>query len=231
MLVNSIDIVNFKAQLLKKDIQTAEIEIYDDWLRNSSDPLYLGKQEKYKQIKMKLYIEDIDEENTLSDISNLIKQLEKCIIKFDDLSFYYSCSIVNKSHERIIKGKYTLDIELKSSYAYKPTVIETLNHVSSKTINVQGNLPTPAIVTVTTPIDTISLTLTGFGEDPITINNLKANIPVIVDGEACTVLQTGLNKFTETDMWEFPTLQPGANTITTSTANSVISISYKPKYI
>lgn len=231
MLINGIDIVNSHAQLLKKDIQTAEVVIYDDWLRNALNPLYLSKQETYKQLKLQLLIKDTDGEHCLTDISGLIKQLEKCTIKFDDLSFYYDCLIVSKSHKRLAQGRwYTLDVELKSGYAYKTAVTETLDHVASKTITVPGNLPTPAIVTITAPINTSTLTLTGF-KDSITVNNLLANIPRIIDGEACTVLQAGVNKFIDTDMWSFPVLQPGANTIATSNSNCVITISYKPKYI
>lgn len=49
-------------------------------------------------------------------------------------------------------------------------------------------------MTISVPADTISITLTGFG-DSITINNLIANAPVVIDGEACTVMQNGFNKF------------------------------------
>ena len=62
MLVNNIDIADFKAELLKKDIQTAEVTIYDDWLRQSNTPLFLGKKEKYKKITIQLFIEDANEE-------------------------------------------------------------------------------------------------------------------------------------------------------------------------
>jgi phage-related protein len=230
MLINNIDISSFKATYLSKDIQTAEVVIYDDWLRNALNPLYLSKQETYKQIKLQLLIKDTEDESCLNDISNLVKQFEKCTIKFDDLSFYYDCLIVNKDHKRIVKGWYTLDVELKSGYAYKSSVTETMNNVASKIITVQGNLPTPVIVIITVPINTISLTLTGF-RDSITINNLLANVPVIIDGESCTVLQAGVNKFMDTDMWSFPVLQSGANTIITSNSNCVITIVYKPKYI
>ena len=231
MIVNNINISSLNARLLTKDIQTASILIYDDWLRNASSPLYLGKQEQYKQIKLKLYIKNIDEESALTNISNLIKEFEKCTIKFDDLSYYYDCLIVTKGHERVTLGIYNLSIELKSGYAYKPVVIETMDHVTFKAINVPGNILSPAVVTITVPVDTISLTLTGFGADPITINNLKANMPVIVDGEACTVTQAGLNKFKDTDIWSFPVLLEGVNTITSSTANCTIIISYKPRFI
>lgn len=230
MLINNIDITTFKATYLSKDIQTVNVAIYDDWLRNALNPLFLGKQETYKQIKIQLMIKDVDDESCLNNISNLVKQFEKCTIKFDDLSFYYDCTVVNKSHVRKAKWIYTLDIELKSGYAYKLAITETMNNVASKVIAVLGNLPTPAIVTVTVPINTSTLILTGFA-DSITVNNLLANVPRIIDGESCTVLQAGVNKFADVDMWQFPVLQPGENTIGVSSANCVISIVYKPKYI
>lgn len=230
MLINNIDIADFKALLTIKDIQTVDVVTYDDWLRNALNPLYLGKQEKFKKINIQLVISDTDDNGALNNISNLIKQLEKCTIKFDDIEFYYDCTIANKSNEKITNGFYLLDVELKSGYAYKTAVTETLDHVASKAITVLGNLPTPAIVTITAPIDTISVVLTGF-KDSITVNNLLANVPRIIDGEACTVLQAGVNKFAEIDLWSFPSLQPGTNTINTSVSNCVISIVYKPKYI
>lgn len=231
MLVNNIDIATFKAQLLTKDIQTATVVTYDDWLRKSLNPLNMGKTEQYKQLKITLYIKDTDDNSALTDISDLIKRFEECTIKFDDLDFYYDCSIVNKNHVKKTLGRYTLDAELKSGYAYKPAIIETINQVSSKTINVAGNLPTDAVVTVTVPIDTISLTLTGLSEDSMIIRNLKANTPVIINGEDDTVLQSGTNKFGDCDIWEFPSLQPGSNTIETSISNCVIQISYKPRWL
>ena len=207
MLINNIDIASFKAQLLKKNIQTAEVVVFNDWLRNALNPLYLGKQEKHKQLKIRLMIKDSDDEICLNDIGNLIKQFEKCTIKFDDLSFYYDCLIVNKAHERIRKGWYTLDVELKAAYAYKPAITETLDHVASKAITVLGNLPTPAVVTITPSIDTISAVLTGLSKTPITISNLHANIPVIIDGEKCVVTESdidaNLTTVTGATKWNF----------------------------
>lgn len=230
MQVNGIDISAFNARLLSKDIQTAEVVIYDDWLRNASNPLYFGKSEKFKPIKIQLLIKGTDNESALNDISNLIKQFEKCTIKFDDLSFYYDCTIVNKKDERVIRSKYTLDVELKSKYAYKPEVTETLNHVFTKTINVPGNTNTPAIVEITPGINMIDITITGFG-DTFKISNLTANQKVIVDGEAGLVTMNGANKYGDFDGWEFPELIPGSNTITVSNANCTIDIKYKPRWI
>ena len=230
MLVNNIDISNYKAQLLTKDIQTAEVVTYDDWLRNALSPLYMGKQEKYKQIKIQLYIKDTDDNAVLNDISNIIKEFEKCTIKFDDIDFYYDCLMVSKSHSRLAKGKYTLDVELKSGYAYKEAITETIIGVFNKTINVSGNLPVPAIVTVTVPSDGSNVTLTGFGEDDITIINVQGNSPVIIDGEKCTVTENEVNKFGDTDIWQFPVLQPGDNIIGINSNLYTVQIQYKPRW-
>jgi phage-related protein len=231
MFLNNIDISNYKAQLLTKDIQTAEVTTYDDWLRNALNPLYMGKQEKYKQIKIQLYIKDTDDNAVLNDISNIIKEFEKCTIKFDDIDFYYDCLIVNKNHTRLAKGKYTLDVELKSGYAYKEAITETMTDVLSKTVNVPGNLPTPAVVTITVPTNESNVVLSGFGEDDITINNVQGNMPVIIDGEVCTVTENGVNKFGDTDIWQFPDLQPGDNLIGINSNLYTVQIQYKPRWM
>ncbi|SHH56140.1 phage distal tail protein [Clostridium intestinale] len=229
MLVNSIDISNFKAILLSKDIQTANIITYDDWLRNSLNPLFIGKQEQYKSLKVRLFIEDTNDETALNDISNIVKQFEKCILKFDYLSLYYDCLIVSKNHERIAIGRYNLEIELKG-YAYKSQITEIANRVSTKTINVPGNSETPAIVEITPSIALVDLVVTGLGET-FTLKNLAAGQKIIVNGEDCTVLQGSTNRFSDYDSWDFPVLSPGSNTITFSKSNCDVSIKYKPRWI
>lgn len=231
MLVNNIDISTCNAILLSKNIETADVVTYDDWLRNALNPLYMGKQEQYKKITIELFIQAENDEDALMCISNLVKQLGKCVIKFDDLDFYYDCIITSKSQNKITTGIYTIDVELKSGYAYTALVAENMNDISSKTIDVDGNANTTAIVTLMVPVDTISVTISGLSDDSITIKNLKANVPVVIDGEACTVLQNGANKYGDTDMWEFPILQTGANAISVDNSNCTIQIQYKPKWI
>ena len=209
MLVNNIDIADFKAELLKKDIQTAEVTIYDDWLRQSNTPLFLGKKEKYKKITIQLFIEDANEEMCLINISNLTKQFEKCIIKFDDLSFHYDCTLVSNTH-REIEGDlyiYVLDVELRSGSADGTEVSVTAKQVDSISINVLGNLPTPAIIEIMPLTDIPSITLTGFTKRPIEVKNLLANVPITIDGEKCTVTETDIDTVitptTGANKWNF----------------------------
>ena len=240
MLVNGTDISVFHSTLLTKDIQTAEVTIFDDWLRQSPSPLYLGKQEKFKTIKLQFLIEDTSDYNCLVDIGNLIAQLEKCTLKFDDLAFYYDATIVNNDQANLIQDgsyiaenpdnfAYTQDVELKSPYAYLPTTSIAMPG-TSQIITVSGNRQTAAIVTLTPTIDMGSVTLTGFGK-AITVKNLHKNIAVIIDGEQGLITENGINKFADADMWDFPTLNPGANTINLSIPGAPLNIQYKPKFI
>lgn len=229
MLVNNIDVATFKGKLLNKDIQLAEITIYDDWLRNALSPLYFGKQEKFKLITLQILIEDTSDENCLIDLGNLIRQFEKCTVKFDDISFYYNCTFASTDHERLQKGYFLLNVKLKSAYAYLPTVT-TILAGSSQTITVLGNLPTPAVIILTPSINVASVTITGM-EKVITVKNLRANNPIIIDGEQYLVTENGLNKFTDTDMWKFPILQPGGNTISINSGSVAVQIKYKPNFM
>ena len=225
MLVNLKDISIFKAKLLKKDIQTAEIEIYQDWLKNSLNPLYLGKQEKHKQVKLQFLINTETDETSLINISNIVKEFEKCTIKFEDLSFYYDCFIVNKSHERKAKGIYILNLELKSGFAYKAYIIETESNITSKTLNIEGNLQTPIIIEVTSQQNINAIIIGSFS-----LNNLTANKKIIVNAENFTVKEGSNNKFSDFN-GDFPILEPGENNISISNPNCDITFKYRSRWL
>jgi phage-related protein len=190
----------------------------------------------YKEIILKQPCEILQEDLINTNLEELYNWLngQSGILK---LSFYpnryfivYYIDPFEITESDHVVNEFTLNFYCYP-YKFGDVITETIEHLSSKTINVLGNQPTPAIVTITVSIDTISLTLNGFGDEPIRLNNLKANKPVVIDGEACTVLENSINKFSDTDFWEFPSLQPGANTITVSSANCTININYKPNYI
>ncbi|MFR4897226.1 MAG: phage distal tail protein [Blautia hansenii] len=88
-----------------------------------------------------------------------------------------------------------------------------------------------------TPInDTISFTIKGAPKPCYRTTggyyNQKSETgkKVIIDREACTVAQGVTNKFADADMWEFPSLLPGNNTLTFSSALCEVTIKYKPRY-
>lgn len=240
MTVNGIDVSTFKAKLLNKDIQSADVTIYDDWLRQSLSPLYYGKKEQYKAIKLQFVVEDSTDDACLTDIGNLLLQLEKGTLKFDDSTFYYDATITNKDNSSLVQnGSYVLtnsndkaylqNVDLRAPCAYLPTVTVTLVG-TSQSITIQGNLLAPAVVTLTPTVNLGSAIASGFGKD-MTIKNFVANTPVIIDGEQGLVTQSGANKFGDTDMWAFPTLKPGANTISINQTGVAVKIQYKPRFM
>lgn len=194
-------------------------------------PVNLSEDIKFCNVKC-IFLFKADTSDSFEKMfSQFCKDTKECDLKFDDIDINYHCYIKPVGdYEQIGYFHYLVPFEW-NGYKYSSAITETLDHVSSKTINVPGNQPTPAVVTVTVPSDTISITINGLGEDPIVINNLKANTPVVIDGETCTVLQSGSNKYGDTDMWDYPVLQPGANTITVDNSNSTIQIQYKPRWI
>lgn len=118
----------------------------------------------------------------------------------------------------------------------------TLTGTASGTVNAEGTCETPCIIEITPNNALTSLTISGAARDPITgeaeditITGLESGVTLTIDGEACTVTAGGENKFADTDMWQFPTLQPGRNTLTFTPSSSVVSltinVTYKPRYI
>lgn len=161
--------------------------------------------------------------------SVLLSKIDGSIIKFTDLEFFYEVLYEDSDTENYNNNLYReLTISLKSYSKFKDEITETLNRISSKTINVPGNLETPAILEITPSIDLININISGLGEG-FTINNLTAGKKIII--EDGLVLEEGVNKFKDYDSWGFPKLVPGSNTIIVNKTSCDIKIKYKPRWI
>ena len=158
----------------------------------------------------------------------MIKPFE---VYFKDRELKFKCILNGSSDQpslRQIRGRLQLSF---IGYNIEDEVVETINRIKSKTINVNGNTKVPCIVEITPIIDMIDLTITGLSEYPLTVRNLKGNKTIIIDGIEGTVLQEGENKFADTDMWEFPFLVPGTNTISVNKDTCNITIKYNPRFL
>ncbi|WP_238884533.1 phage tail domain-containing protein [Clostridium sp. YIM B02551] len=236
MLINNIDINNFGSNLLEKQISTAESNIINEWIDGAFRPIVLNKNNKYIAVNCKFVVKGDTKQALEEKKSVFLKYLEICTVKFEDIDFYFDCILQSKSNEYIgtdvcdNSEVERADVLLVSGYKYKPETTELLNRLSSKTLNVPGNIETPAIVEITPSVSLVDLVVTGLG-DSFTIKNLTAGQKVIISGEDGTVLQNGANKFGDYDCWDFPKLQPGANTITLSKNSCDVNIKYKPRWI
>ncbi|WP_278682864.1 phage distal tail protein [Paraclostridium bifermentans] len=232
MKINNIDISKFKAKQLKVNIQNSKIEISKEWLRSSLVPIELYSNIKFKSISVELYFRGDNRDSILKEISNLVSLLRnKSTLKFDNYSNSYICFLENNDIQPTIrKDRYILALSFLG-FEIGDEIVETFNRTKSKVIDVTGNLEVPIKIEITPVIDMIDLTITGVSEDPLIVKNLKGDKTIIIDGIEGTVTQDDINKFADTDMWEFPFLVPGKNNISVSKDTCNITIKYNPRFL
>lgn len=230
MLINNIDISVFGASVSNKLIQPTTIEIEKVRIKDSFKQIDSKKQ--FKKVSIKLLFEGENRDVINNNISNFMSKLiNEVDIKFKNLSHFYHVFLVDHNVEDTNFDEWLyLNIEFVG-YEYSTQIVETMNRITIKTINVPGNTETPAIVEITPSVTIADIVLTGLSDEPMTIRILTGGKKVIIDGEEGTVTVDGVNKFNDTDMWEFPRLKPGANTITVSRSNVDINIKFKPRWI
>lgn len=233
MLINNIDISTYNARILDVNIQNSSISNENSTeIKNKLLPLFLESKASLNSITVTLLINSLDKRQYYLDKSNLLKNmLEPFEIYFKDRDLRFKCILNNQTDQasvRQIRGRFQLTF---IGYNKENEIIETINRVNSKNINARGNLKVPIVLEITPIIDMIDVTISGLSEDPLIIKNLKGNKKIIIDGIEGTVTQDGINKFTDVDMWEFPFLSPGTNTININKDTCNITIKYNPRFL
>ena len=183
VLIDGVSAAQYHAILLRYTIRPARVEVYTDWMRNSPNPLLYGSQKKYVEINMTLLVENTDADSVQTDISNLSNALVQSKLKFSDRKTYYDAWTASDAEPTLVNPRtYQYDITLNATYGYLPAVSQTLSGQAG-TITAQGNLPSPAVVTLTPTQDIGEVTLTGLTKRPIVVHNLHAGAPVVIDGK------------------------------------------------
>ena len=153
--------------------------------------------------------------------------------------YYYGIASISTVKEEDIVESFIISI-VADPFKYKDVISVVLENASSSTLAVSGDYETPCIIELSPTGAITSYTIKGAARDPVTgevedivIKNLTAGKTVVIDGEACKVTENGMNKYGDTEMWEFPSLLPGSNVLTfqSSGAPCDVVIKYKPRYI
>ena len=120
--------------------------------------------------------------------------------------------------------------------------VSTTNTSTPIALNNFGTYKTPIIIEITPKSAGVtSVTVAGMlgyhSTTPLTISNTGLDKKIIIDGEACTIIEmdgsTPTNKFLATNLVSFPEIGPAQTTnltITPST-NLEVKIKFKPRYI
>lgn len=228
MKIDNILITNDNVILSEKNITNASVIPEVHWQRLI--PFRVGDDTECNKIEVDLTINYEDEDEILLKISDIVNRSKECCIQFEDSSLMYKCYLTDTRQTRKSSGLYILKIAW-IGYCFKGQVVEKFSNILSKNIEVSGNLNTPIIVEVIPNITMIDLILEGFAEDPITIKNLTQGKKIIIDGEKGKVTCDGKNKFDDVDLWEFPYLIPGTNTIKLTRKDCEVIIKYNPRFL
>ena len=153
--------------------------------------------------------------------------------------YYYGIASISTVKEEDIVESFVISI-VADPFKYKDAISVVLENASSSTLAVSGDYETPCIIELSPTGAITRYTIKGAARDPVTgevedivIKNLTAGKTVVIDGEACKVTENGINKYGDTEMWEFPSLLPGSNVLAfqSSGAPCDVTIKYKPRYI
>ena len=90
----------------------------------------------------------------------------------------------------------------------------------------KSNTATLPIITAVYANTKSEVTLQG-----VTIKNIAVGTKIVIDSVLGLITADGKNKFGDSDLIDFPVLQPGENQITSSVSDVRITVSYTPIYI
>lgn len=176
-------------------------------------------------IKMIFYVAGKRSEDCYINTSNLIAECRNCIIRTDRDRFEYIAVLLSFNVKETGVNFYnevTLDFGVIKRF---PLTVHTFHNGQGSFRNV-GSLVSGAKLTIVSKYDHAVLTVNG-----ITLYNVIADDVFVIDGLAGTVTRNGVNCFMQTNLIDFPKVQPGINNVDISDDDVTVSIAYYPTFV
>ena len=98
---------------------------------------------------------------------------------------------------------------------------------TSKTININSPKPCYANLEISANTNVISAVI-SINDTDITVNNIKGNEKIYIGSGK--VLAGGKSKIEDVDIWEFPILRPGSNTIKVNREDVNVTVKYNERW-
>ncbi len=244
MKVNGIDLKEkYGSKILvgQQTIKERSITTFTDWLDESDHPIMSANPKgKFFDVEAEIIVFGTSKTDAELTASNIVSDCISGKIELDNVELELQGELKKAEKEFLKRWSYSLSLVFQAWEKAGDEVSVTVSGAEEAVVSVDGNLETPCIIELTPSGAITSYTIKGAARDPVTgeaedvvIKNLSAGKTVIIDGEACTVTEDGANKYADAEMWEFPTLLPGSNTLTfvSSSVSCSVTIKYKPRYI
>lgn len=239
MKVNNVDITVYGAELISKIINPSDYENTISFEDGMLLPIVTRGKFKLGSIELGIIFKGVTEKEVVLKQSDFNMQIANSEIVFKlDTGLYeditYVCVLNNARLEEEIfidklDNKYTQKVNYKVIILEKKLleVVKTMEGTSI-TFNNEGNCKVPATVEIRPTLAIATLKIAGLSDSDIIIRNLVANKTVIFKDGKVTV--DGANKFNDCDLWEFPRVKPGNNTVTVDKTTVNVVIKYNPRF-
>lgn len=231
MIINNINISEFGGKVQSKSFSDSPIVKSATWLLNAPKPLVIGENKGFKSLSLKLLFQGSSRNDVNNKINSFMPQISECDIKFKNLEHYYHCYYESSNREETKIDEWLFVNINFICYEYDGEKTFNFNGLEEFTINNIGTDITPAILEITPNINLANITIEGLADDRIIIKNLNVNKKIILDGELQKITVDKINKYGDTEMWDFPKLNPGINLIKVNRNTCNIKIKYKPRFV
>ncbi len=236
MKIDGIDVSMYGIRQWNVTPDYSEISNESEWITGAPGPLMLAGKAGFKKLKVSVVICGRSRREIWEQGSSFIAQLlTPRELQLDGFAHSFFVYLKNASQAETSLNRYhkaTLEL---IGYEHGEEITAS---TTSRTliVNNTGNVRTPAVVEIVPVINLASVALTGLVRDErtgadkrIIISDLINGKRIVIDGEAGLVTEDGRNKFKDVEMWDFPALVPGTNTITAD-KDIRLNLRYKPRY-
>ena len=234
MLINNTNILAFNARQHRVQIGHNSIKNGSEWPSGNVLP-YMGRNSwGFKDITVFLVVKGENREAIQQNCSAIIAALkEPAELTLDGYTHKFMGILQDYSvDETSMRRWHTLRLNF-DGYEFGEDTGDYMTTDSRYFVN-PGNIVSPCRVIITAEDDDIgSITLTGICRDsftgadlPVTVTNIAQTQTVVIDGINGSIDSGNAS----VDMWAFPSLLPGRNTITYDNDDARVQVIARPLY-
>ena len=224
--INSKNLDDFKiSKVIKFHTNTSSYNnIGSYWNTGSLKAIKGIKTETYRPLIVKVLFKGSSRVEILKNISKFVEESKECIFYRDNL--YYEVEIADSTEPEILNpNTYIIEFSYSVLDVYEAERSITTN--TSKSINISSPKPCYANLEISANTNVISAVI-SINDIDITVKNIKGNETVYIGSGKVTA--GGKPKIEDVDIWEFPILNPGSNTIKVNRSDVSVTVKYNERW-
>ena len=232
MRINGTDIRRYGAKQLAVEVQPPKMAAGYELFPKALLPVEYETDIPLGTMSVTIYFRERNRAALQRTMSSFMEQFgASCTI--DEIGGYKG-----KFKAFLTDGKYTKTLKLEKKilelsfdgYFFDEEKEAIFDAKTSGRLYAEGSRKTPCIIEVTAKSSLTGYVLT-VNADTYTVETLAAGKTIIIDGIMGKVTLDGENAFPVVDLWQFPRLQTGENTLTFSTNKAKVKIRYVPIWL